>query len=176
MVERSELLSTLFDEKTVKVLKRLLLKKDIFYLRDISREAGVSLATTFRIVQKLKDLGLVERQKRDKFTFYSLIKETPVYNDVYALVLGSELDPVDLLKKGLQEQYGPGTFEMFMIKGKGKKLFIVSQRADNAIVKKVADQIKEKTGIKLDFLVTNKVQFEQMQQMGLISKEKTKLI
>ena len=51
---RIDLMSKIFDIKTVKVIEILLKKRGRFYLRDLSRESGVSLATTYRIVQKLK--------------------------------------------------------------------------------------------------------------------------
>ena len=54
----SKLLSTIFDEKIVAVLIVLLNKSNEFGVRELAREANVSIATTYRIIQKLK-LGVV---------------------------------------------------------------------------------------------------------------------
>src|SRR3989344_4764345 len=70
MENRTQLLANLFDKKTIEVLKKLLLKDGTFYLRDISRATNVSLSTTFRIVQKLMGMGLVEKDQIEKFTIY----------------------------------------------------------------------------------------------------------
>ena len=47
---KKKLLGTVFDAKTVAVIYALLGKKGRFYLRDLSRESGVSLATAHRII------------------------------------------------------------------------------------------------------------------------------
>ena len=65
MVERLNLLESVFDKKTVKILEELLNIKNIFYLRDLSKKTGVSLATTYRIIQKLVKLGIVEKENID---------------------------------------------------------------------------------------------------------------
>ncbi len=71
-MDQQQLLATIFDKKTVAILQNLLKKKDEFYLRDLSRESKVSLATTYRIVSKLAELGLVHKNKKEKTTEYKI--------------------------------------------------------------------------------------------------------
>jgi len=174
MHNKSALLATLFDAKTVEVLKKLLVKKDIFYLRDLSRETNVSLATTYRIVQKLTKLGLVSKEQKDKFTFYTLVKDSPVYKELYTLIIGTAPDPIATLRSELEKK--GKEFSLYLLKGREKKIFIVSAKLDDATVKPIIDKIAGKTGQKLNYLVLKPAQFNQMQEMGLIDKNKLEVI
>lgn len=171
--ERSALLASLFDKKTVEVLKKLLRKKDIFYLRDLSRETGVSLATTYRIVQKLMKIGLVSKEKKDKFTFYTLLRHSPVYEELHSLVIGAVQDPLQLLKSILEEKYS--NFNIYTTKGKDKKIFVISEHIKPKNIDTILDQIVEKTGVKLSCLIFAPFQFEQMKSAGLITKDTTQI-
>jgi DNA-binding IclR family transcriptional regulator len=63
----------LIDEKTLRVL-RLFLKQpsEFFHINKVSIEAGVPLATTFRIIKSLKEHELIEAQLISKFKIYRL--------------------------------------------------------------------------------------------------------
>ena len=175
MQNKSALLASLFDAKTVDVLKKLLIKKDVFYLRDLSRETGVSLATTYRIIQKLAKLGLVSKEQRDKFTFYSLAKDSPAYRELYSLIIGTAPDPISALRTHLTDKYG-SNFSLYLLKGKEKKVFVVSDIAENKDVRAIIDKVADKIGQKLNHLVVKPTQFEQMQEIGLINKAKLDII
>ena len=171
MDEKSTLLSSLFDKKTVEILKKLLLKKDIFYLRDISRETGVPLATTFRIVQKLVGMGLVGREQQDKFTWYKLNRDSQTFKEVHELVIGAKQDPLELFKTLLKEKF-EGSFSAFVTKDKDKKVFIISDLVKTADVEEVSKKFIENSGFKPNYMVVTPQFFEQMQTMGLIAKDK----
>ena len=172
---RSKLLANLFDKKTIEVLKKLLLKKDVFYIRDLSRETLVSLATTFRIVQKLVGLGLVTKDVQDKFTWYKLQRDSDIYKEIYALVMGATPDPIDMLKQQLKEKFA-AAFNAFMTKDKDKKIFIVSDIVKQADVDEIANKIHEVAGSKPNYMVITPQFFDQMQTIGLISKEKLSVL
>ena len=62
-----------FDKKVLSILKLFLFDEtDKFYLREVSKKAKVSVASTFRIIKKLKDLGIVEETIIKKTKLYSL--------------------------------------------------------------------------------------------------------
>ena len=168
---RSQLLANLFDKKTIEVLKKLLLKKDIFYLRDISRETSVSLATTFRIVQKLVSLGLVTKEQQDKFTWYKLLRDTEIYKEIYALVMGATPDPADLFKQQMKEKFA-AAFQAFVTKDKERKIIVISEMVKQPDADAVISSVAETTGTKLNCMVMTPQFYEQMQTMGLISKDK----
>ncbi|MBI2040631.1 MAG: helix-turn-helix domain-containing protein [DPANN group archaeon] len=166
--ERSVLLANLFDAKTVEVLKRLLHKKDVFYLRDVARESSVSLATTFRIVQKLITLGLVKKVQQDKFVFYHIVRDTPIFNEIHALIVGSAPDPIKLFKDKLLERFNNFT----IYKDKDKKLFVVGDEIKNGELDELAKSIQDQTGTKINFMILQSQMFDSMNNMGLISKDK----
>jgi len=171
MEEKSGLLSNLFDKKTVEILKKLLLKKDVFYLRDLSRDTNVSLATTFRIVQKLMALGLVIKEQHDKFTFYKIQRDVPIFSELSSLVLGDMSDPVQIIKKELKDQFGP-TFKIYQSRDKDKKIFVVSELVKPQTIEELSIKLQNQTGAKPSMMLVTTSFFEQMHTMGLINKEK----
>ncbi len=171
MDEKSSLLSNLFDKKTVEILKKLLAKKDIFYLRDLSRETGVPLATTFRIVQKLVGMGLVGRERQDKFTWYKLNRDAPVFTEISELIMGATPDPLAIFKSVLQEKFN-SFFHAYVTKDKDKKVFVVSEIVKPGEVDELIGKVVETSGSKPNYMVVTPAFFEQMQAMGLVSKEK----
>jgi len=168
---RSQLLANLFDKKTIEVLKKLLLKQDRFYLRDLSRETSVSLATTFRIVQKLMGLGLVCKEQQDKFVWYKLLRNTDIYKEIYALVMGATPDPADLFKQQLKEKFA-ASFQAYVTKDKDRKIFIVSEMVKQIDTDAILSNVAESTGTKLNCMVITPAFFEQMQTIGMIQKDK----
>lgn len=167
--DKSGLLSNLFDKKTVEVLKKLLLKQGNFYIRDLSKETGVPLATTYRIVQKLTSLGIVEKKEMDKFVFYSVKKDSPTYHEVHTLVFGTSSDPIELFKLTMKERHA-GAFSAY--KDKDGKIFIVSDLIKEADVAEIASYVFGKTQIKPNYIVTTRDFFQKMQDMNLVSKDK----
>jgi predicted DNA-binding transcriptional regulator len=167
MVETSEILSSLFDRKTVEVLKVLLVKENVFYLRDVSRETGVSLATTFRIVQRFLPLGLVKREKQGKFTIYKINKDCDIYSKLYDLIIGKPVDPANLLKDELDKYYR-GEYKLFPIKGSDNKIFVIGDKIDKAIVDSAVKTVFETSEIEINSMLVNEEQFVNMQNMGLI--------
>ncbi len=172
MEGRAILLSSLFDRKTVELLKRLLLKKDVFYLRDLARETSVSLATTYRIVQRLCSLGLVKKEQKDKFTFYYLVRDSAIFNEIHDLVIGSAPDPLQIFKEKLLGKYT--NFKLY--KDKDKKIFIVSDEAGQPEVAEIAKAVQDQAGTKLNFMVLQPQMFESMNEMGLVNREKLSLV
>ncbi|MEM2874000.1 MAG: winged helix-turn-helix domain-containing protein [Candidatus Nanoarchaeia archaeon] len=172
-IEKAQLLANLFDRKTVEILKKLLLKTGNFYIRDLSKETGVPLATTFRIIQKLTTLNLVQKKEMDKFVFYSVNKEAPIYNEVQNLVFGTTNDPIELFKKALRERYG-GSFTAYQ--DKDKKIFVVSDILKEAEVSDIANFVQQKTEIKPNYILITRDFFQKMQEMGLIQRDKLQVI
>lgn len=164
MVERTSLLKKLFDEKTVIVLSELLNNPGIFYLRDISKSTKVSLATTYRIIQKLLNIGLVERKKVGKLTQY-IVKKGEKYNETYALLYGKKIDPLFIFKQKLKSKY-LHNFSIF--KTENNKIFVITNKIIDIYPTK--KEIENQNNIKLDILTLDEKQFKQMRDMELIKK------
>jgi len=167
MAETSVLLSNLFDSKTVEVLKKLLRKDDIFYLRDISRESGISLATTYRIVKKLIPLGLVMKEQQGKFTIYKLLKNTPIYSELFNLIVGTPADPLQILRQEMDKTY-KGNYDIYAMKGSDNKIVIIGDSFDKQIVNLALQKVYNDTKIQFNAMLVTKDQFDSMKAMGLI--------
>lgn len=165
-MERQDLLARIFDEKTVKLLEKLLAKKDVFYLRELSKEADVSLATTYRIVQKLIALGLAEKSQQGKFTIYRLRTDSPAFAELRNVISGQASDPIETLQKLLRETFPEQPMMMYLLKD-GKKVFIVGD-INAEKVENIAKTIQSRTGAALNLLAISSDQFSKMQDMGLI--------
>ena len=62
----------LIDRKIIRVLSALAAKKEHFHIQKLSSSSKVPLSSTFRIVNKLVRLGLVEITTIGKFKIYRL--------------------------------------------------------------------------------------------------------
>jgi len=163
-MKRIELLEKIFDDKTVKILKELVTVSDIFYLRDISKKTGVSLATTYRIMQRLVNLGMVEKEKVGKFIQYKVNKGEK-FKEVYTLLSGEEIDPIKLFKNKIEDKFG-SSFRIFNTKD--KKLFLIGENIGDII--DISRDIEISTGVRLSILKLTEEQFKRMKEMGLISE------
>lgn len=166
MASYAKLLSEIFDEKTVRVLESLLHKDEVFYLRDLSRESGVSLATTHRIVQKLLKMGLVAKVVKNKIIYYQLIKSSPMFKELYQMIVGTTADPLTMLKDKLQRAYGEKA-SLYASKG-GKRVFIIGNEINSDFLRETVNNIYNTTGKKLSVLTVSPIQFKQMKEMGLV--------
>lgn len=169
-MERAQILSNLFDEKTVKILEKLLTKKDVFYLRELSKESGVSLATTYRIIQKLISMGLAKKTQQGKFTIYKLEKSASIFSEIYNIIIGQEIDPIEFLKKSLKENFPSQPILIYILK-EGDKIFVIGN-INTEYLEELAKTIYDKTGVKLDLLAISSDQFSKMRDMGLVGQGK----
>jgi len=65
----------LIDDKTLKVLALFINHpEEYFHINKVSDDAKVPLATTFRIINSLKNNGIIEYKKISKFKIYTLAK------------------------------------------------------------------------------------------------------
>ncbi len=166
MNTHAKLLAQVFDEKTVKLLQCLLRKEEIFYLRNLSRESGVSLATTHRIVQRLLKMGLVTKESKDKMVYYQITRSSPIFRELYSMIIGASSNPISLLKKELKEQYGDNA--NIYTRKDGKQIFVISNEVKPDFLSSISENIQKLTGAKLDILLVTPTQFKQMREMGLV--------
>ena len=71
MVGKKEIISKLIEQKISKVLTVIINNPKAFYLKELSVKAGVPIASTYRILQKLEKLNLVQVIKISKFKLYT---------------------------------------------------------------------------------------------------------
>jgi len=166
------LLEELFDKKKLSILKFFLQNKDKeFYLRELSKETSIPIATTYRIVRKLVKLEILKEIKIKKFKLYKI----------------NESKDIEFLESFIKE--GRRIIEMFVEKAKeianiegiimhGEEtetkanILLIGEGIDSNEIKKICAEIKEKYNFVITPLTLAKEQFEQMSRMGLYSGKK----
>ena len=122
---KQALLASIFDEKIVTILSELLKKRGRFYLRDLSRDTGVSLATTYRIIQKLKESNIVYKDGKEKIEFYEINRNSDEFKILKNIFYSDELETYTKIKNKLSEDYKDG-FKIYIDKKDKNKIIIVS--------------------------------------------------
>ncbi|HHE36515.1 MAG TPA: hypothetical protein ENL16_01725 [Candidatus Woesearchaeota archaeon] len=162
-----------FDRKVLAVLKLFLSSegKEQFYLREISRRARVPVATTFRILQKLKELGVIEE---------TIIKKTKLYslsNNRNTRLLAELLEEKKTVIQEFVEAVSrlPGV-EMLIRHGTESKdktnILVIGTNVDEKAVKSKVGEIKDKYNFNIIELILEPPQFSQMSSMGLFPGKK----
>src|SRR3989344_4402056 len=77
-MSKKEAISSLMDHKKAAILRILLNSKEELYLKEISQQSSVPIASTFRILQELVSLGLIEKRKWKTTTVYSCLRNEKV--------------------------------------------------------------------------------------------------
>jgi hypothetical protein len=167
------ILEEFFDRKELAILKLFLFDgTDKFYLREIAKKAKVPNATTFRIVKKLKAIGVIEETLIKKTKLYSLNqnKSTKLLSELFEekkTILDEFIETASLLEGVL----------MIVSHGEEQKdrasLFIIGENVDNKAVKDKVGEIKEKYNFSIIELVLSPEQFNQMNMTNLIPEKRT---
>jgi DNA-binding Lrp family transcriptional regulator len=147
MTNQIDVLSQVFDDKTVKILEKILQKDNVIYIRELAKETGVSLATTFRIVQHFLELGIIEKKTQGKFNFYNVKKNAPIFKELRAIILNKTIGPIDILKREIPEK------KIFQNNKNSKEFFVVSNEELNT--KEIVSKVKEETNIVIKINVLN---------------------
>jgi hypothetical protein len=164
-----------FDKKTLAILKLFLFDTaegtNKFYLREISKKAKVPVATTFRILKRLKELEVVEE---------SIIKKTKLYllsNNKNTHSLAALLEE----KKSIVEEFIEvvsklAGVQMIVMHGEATNekanILIIGTGVDHKVAKDKVSEIKEKYNFNIIELVLEPGQFNQMSSMGLFPGKK----
>ena len=167
-----DVLEQLIDSKVVSVLKVLFSDKEKqFYLKETSEEAMVPMATTFRILQRLKDLSLVDEIKIGKFKVYSAAdNERVAFLD--NLIKG-EKKALKMFVDSTKEISGVSSI---ILQGKDSdtkaNIIIIGEDVSSDPLKQLTYDIKEKYNFMISYLVLPQFQYDQMVEMGLYSGQK----
>jgi predicted transcriptional regulator len=171
-MESQKILDGLFDKKILTILKLFLKKKEQqFYLKEISKQTKVSLASTHRILNKLSELGIIERTKIKHLKIYKLAdNEKTKYLDAMFEEKKTVLDEfIDQIKNitGIRTIISYGREE----KDKAN-LLIIGESIDNSLIREILVKIKEKYNFTITHLVLTEIQYQQMAAMNLYSGKK----
>lgn len=165
-------LSELFDRKIIKVLNIFLENKDKeFHLREVAKESKVPLASAFRIVSKLIELGLVEQIVIRKF---KLLKwaDNEKSRKVDLIVMGRK-NPIEFFTEMVKDIEGISALILYGTPDRdGANILIIGNNVDSNQIKLATAKAKERFNFNITALVLNDEQFDQMNKMGLYPKTK----
>jgi predicted transcriptional regulator len=167
-----DLLEGLFDEKILKIIRFFILNKEKeFYLQEIAREANVPIATVFRNVRKLKDLGIIEEIAIKKFKLYRCAN-----NDKAAFLERFLKGAKRVLEEFASRVGSLGNVEEVLLYGKDMpdkaNVIIIGKGVDSNEVKRICSEFKERDNMTVTPLILEREQYEQINKMGLYSEQK----
>jgi len=168
---KGDILSKIFDPKTVAVIYALLDKKGRFYLRDLSRESGVSLATAHRIVQKLVAIGMVRKDESDRIKFYEIDRGSDAFRVLAGVLLDKVKTPAEILKDRLGTLHGSEP-RIFTDREDGDKIVVVSSLIDKSNIEDITGFVKEEIGIEINPVLFSNTQFIEMKKAGFVDSRK----
>jgi CO dehydrogenase/acetyl-CoA synthase epsilon subunit len=175
-MESQKLMENLFDKKMLAIIKLFLKRKDQeFYLKEISKQTRVPLASTHRILARLLDLGILERTKIKHLKIYRLAdnQKTKYLEAVFEekkTILDEFIEQANLVD-------GIKTIIFYGREEKDKaNLLIIGEGVDNSLIRDIIVKIKEKYNFTITHLVLTESQYQQMAAMNLYPGKKEILL
>lgn len=170
-----DVLEELFDPKMISVMRVFYGKHDVdFNLKDVAKNSKVSMASTFRIVNRLVSVGIVKQTNVAGFKVYRLGDNERTR--FLGQVVKREKQVLQFFvtwAKDIKE------LEAVILHGQETSeradVLLVGENINNAEVKSVCGEIKEKFSYVISPLVLLPDQFKDMVSMGLLPKKKTVL-
>ncbi|MDD5086648.1 MAG: winged helix-turn-helix domain-containing protein [Candidatus Nanoarchaeia archaeon] len=167
-----DILKQLFDKKIIRILDIFLSDKSRqLYLREISREASVSPATTYRILKRLKDAEIIKEIKISKFKVYQIQENEKTKN--LSRVIKSEVNPLDIF---VDQVKNIKSIDSVILHGKktskGANILLIGMDDSSGKIDEISKEIEKKHNFKIDFLIISDFQFRQMTRLGVYSGDK----
>ena len=171
-MDNLKILESLFDSKKLRILKLFYKEKERkFYLREIAKISEVPIATTYRIINKLVSLKLINQIMISRFKLYKLAEnENTLFLESF-LKEGKRIVQyfIDEVKK-IPE------VDAVILHGKEEEdkanLLLIGEGIDPNNIKMICGLIKEQYNFTISALPLTKEQFAQMSSMGLYSGKK----
>lgn len=171
-MDGAELLESLFDSKIISIISLLLHNKEKqFYLREISKETKVPLATTYRIIKKLVALKIAKQVQISRFKLYQ------IESNEQASFLSSMIKEK---KKALAEFVNRAKVmrevNVIILHGEETEtkanLLLIGEDIEIDKIKALTAEIKEKYEFTVSYMSLTSAQFEQMSSIGLLPRQK----
>ncbi|MFH1589334.1 MAG: helix-turn-helix domain-containing protein [archaeon] len=172
-METKELLERLFDDKILKVLRVFFDNpEEEFYIREVSKKTKLPVATTFRIINKLKDLDIIRLKRMKKFKFYFLnqTKENEMLQELLVhkkSALNEFVEKIAVLDE----------VESIILHGKEEKdkanVLIIGTHIPVDKVRAIVVTINENYNFRVIDLSIEPDQFTKMSDMGLFPGRRT---
>ena len=171
-----KLLENLFDAKILSIIRLLINRKDHqLTLKEISKYSKVPLASTFRIINKLVVLEILQITKTKHLKIYMLAQ-----NDKTRYLEAIIKENKTIVEEFLDLVENIPGIETVILHGKLEKdkanILIIGENVDNNLVRDAIVSIKERHNYTLTHLVLTESQYNQMAAMNLYSGKKEILL
>ena len=166
-----DILEDIFDKKKLSVLRSFYNEPDKeFHLRELASITKVSVASTFRIMKKLKELGLITEVKAGKFKAYKLGDNENTR--FLGQIVRKERQILQIFVTRAKSIEG---LEEINLQGREDKdranVMLIGSNIDNQAVKQLCADIKEQLNFIVSPLIVSREQFEQMSKMYPIERK-----
>ena len=171
-MQELELLKELFDNKLVNVINVLINdRSEGLYLNEVSRAANVSPATTYRIINKLVNLEIIQEIRVKKLKIYKFTKS----EDTEFLYKLFKKD-IQVLKVFIEQVKNLEGLNEIILHGQEERdranVLLIGSNIDPGKLKEVCGDIKEKHNFIISPLILTEEQYDSMSKMGLYSGKK----
>lgn len=172
MANPEEILADLIDQKTLNIIKFFMEnEKDEFYLREIAKKTDVSAASTFRILNKLLLMKIIDKKEGKTSKLYTISDNKQV--EYLKKILNKDKTMLDTFVEFIK---GIPSVEMAVIHGKLQKdkmnALLIGNDIDMEMVNGFLKEIKQKYNYNVSILSLTIEQYHQMTSMGLYQGEK----
>jgi sugar-specific transcriptional regulator TrmB len=169
----ANILEEFFDKKELSILKLFLFDDtEQFYLREVSKKTKVPVATTFRIMKKLRQIGIIQENLIKKTKLYSL-----THNKATALLSELFEERKTILEEFIETVSSLEGAEVILSHGepqKGKiEIIIIGNNLDVKTLNEKVGEIKYKYDFTIIATPVNSQQFARLILTGSISEKKT---
>ena len=167
-----DVLTELFDKKILAILNTIINDKTGgMYLGEISKAANVPNATTYRILNKLVKVELIEEVKIKKLKLYKF-KRSGKSEFLYKLFKKD----VQVLKIFIEKVKNMPGLQAIVLHGEEAKdranILLIGNNIDAGNVKEICAKIKEDHNFIISPLTLTAEQYDSMSKMGLYSGKK----
>ena len=168
-----EVLGNLFDKKILNILRLFIKNNDKeFYLREIARNTNVSAASTYRIINKLLKMDVIELRKEKTAKLYRL-KDNEITEFLESII---EIDALDFFVEKVSEV---NNVEEILLLGKKKdnkaNLVILGNNIDSEKITFLTKVTKQNHNFNINHITISRRQYSRMLDMGLYPGNKKTL-
>ncbi len=171
-MQNLELLEELFDKNIIRMLQLFLsFKEKKFYMREISKETKIPIASTSRILTKLVKLELIELIKINRFKLYQLNDN----DDIRFLkrFLKKEIQILDKFVDSIKNFPG---IERVILHGEQKQhradVLLIGEDIDSDKIKETVGALRDTSKFTVSALILTNEQYDQMSEMGMYTGKK----
>lgn len=171
-MQNLKLLEELFNKNTIRIIQAFLTDKERkFYMREISRETKVPIATTSRILNKLVKLDLVKLIKINRFKLYQINE-----NDDIRFLRRFLKKEVQILEKFVDLIKDFPGIERVILHGEQKNnradVLLIGENIDSDKIKETVGTLRDTSKFTVSALILTTEQYDQMSEMGMYTGKK----